>query len=408
MGINAKIEIPVLEVTQGDFTFYVSSVQVGKVLKICKPLEELKPDQKDFTPAQVDNLQKALEQPSFSKEIDSIISDVPIDPYQRVLNEARAKKIARYLNEPDSIFPNSIILAVDPEIAPELNKKEGQLILSIPVSQDTAVILDGQHRLAAFRYADENFNKTRFEDFTLVVTFLFDIPFYLQAEIFAIINGTQTKVNRSIVYSLLGYRNQASNLYSGEMAAYRFSHYMTRILNSSKVSPWCGLIKMRGTGRGLVTQAAIIDHLKDLLTPKVYSQRLNYYPVLYEYYKEQRINELAKYLIIYFGGIRAAWPNHWALKTSLFSKTNGVAVMFRILHDLVIVKDDLTNFKVDDIASYWRLVPENKITVPPAGGSKGYQDQLYVEFAKEMKIDIIVREKKGTMKNRLSEIGGLI
>ena len=276
------------------------------------------------------------------------------------------------------------------------------------MSQDTAVILDGQHRLAAFRYADENFKRTRFADFTVVASFLFDIPFYLQAEIFAVINGTQTKVNRSIVYSLLGYRNQGTNLYRGEMAVYRFSHYMTRILNSSKVSPWCGLIKMRGTGRGLVTQAAIIDHLKDLLTPRVFSQRLNYYPVLYEYYKEQRINELAKYLIIYFGGIRAAWPNYWGSKTSLLSKTNGVAVMFRILHDLVIVKDDLTNFKVDDIATYWRLVQENKIKVPPAGGSKGYQDQLYYEFVKEMNIDIVVREKKDAVKNRLREIGGLI
>ena len=99
MENNGKIEIPVLEVKQGDFTFYVSSVNIGKLLKICKPLDELKPDQKDYTPAQVDNLQRALEQPSFSKEIDSIISDVPIEPYQRVLNEARAKKIARYLND---------------------------------------------------------------------------------------------------------------------------------------------------------------------------------------------------------------------------------------------------------------------------------------------------------------------
>jgi hypothetical protein len=208
----------------------------------------------------------------------------------------------------------------------------------------------------------------------------------MQAEIFAIINGKQTKVPRSRIYDLLGYRPiQDSSLkeraYRGELAINRFCHLAVRVLNSSKKSPWFRRIKMRGAGPGVVTQAAMVDHLATLVVPKKDSKRLSTFPVLYTYFKESDLVGLAKTCVIYFMGIAQAWPDIWqdddALKSSLFGKTNGVAVMFMILHDMIVLAGGPEHLQFEQIRDYWKQAPQSRINNPPAGGSRSYQIEWY-------------------------------
>jgi len=94
------------------------------------------------------------------------------------------------------LWPNSIILAVNVDLDESDVVKvggNGQAKITLPRNENSAVILDGQHRVAAFRYLD---NKTR-GTYEILVAFLVGIPFYQQAELFAIINGTQ--MHRSIL-----------------------------------------------------------------------------------------------------------------------------------------------------------------------------------------------------------------
>src|SRR5205085_8434703 len=191
--------------------------------------------------------------------------------YQRLLDEKRSVQIAQYIEQPWALLPNSIILAVNTEIETEemltLNES-GTVTIKLPRSAESAVILDGQHRVAAFRYLDSRV----IAELEVVVTFLIGIPFYQQAGIFAVINGKQKPVNRSIIYDLFGYAPVGSGkeekLYEGFLAVARFCSHTARVLNEVPESPWADKIKMRGPGDvGVISQAAVVDYLAALVEP---------------------------------------------------------------------------------------------------------------------------------------------
>ena len=200
------------------------------------------------------------------------------------------------------------------------------------------------------------------------------------------INGKQKPVPRSRIYDLLGYRPIEDKIlrekaYRGELAIHRFCHLAVRVLNNSQKSPWHNRIKMRGAGLGVVTQAAMVDHLASLVIPKRNSRRITTFPVLYKYFRGGDLVGLAKICVIYFLGIAKAWPDHWksshVLQNCLFGKTSGVAVMFMVLHDLCLLKGGPEMLTVEIIESYWRKAPLDRITKPPAGGSRGFQLEWY-------------------------------
>ena len=74
----------------------------------------------------------------------------PIQGFQRVVREARAREIALAVVDQHRTFPNSIVLATDKESFP----LHGQS-LSIPISTRFLVV-DGQHRLWAQNFSDYN------------------------------------------------------------------------------------------------------------------------------------------------------------------------------------------------------------------------------------------------------------
>jgi hypothetical protein len=145
---------------------------------------------------------------------------------------------------------------------------------------------------------------------------------------------------------------------------------------------------MRGSGKGIVTQAAFVDHLAPLVKPRKDTKLLSVLPVLYPYFKENDLVGLARVCVLYFLGIKDAWPEYWkdkvSLKKSLFGKTNGIAVMFMVLHDLAILLGGPNRITEETIKEYWRKAPEERIKVPPAGGGRGYQNEWYEDIMKNI------------------------
>lgn len=140
-----------------------------------------------------------------------------LDGTQRSLQPERLKAISEYINRPDSAFPNSIILAANYRKADGLiqdaeddgksdkrwtvsEKAEGRCTLTIPTPEKLAAIIDGQHRLFAFAGAD----KERL-DMHLICSIFLDLPKPFQAHLFATINSTQKRVDKSLTYELFGY-----------------------------------------------------------------------------------------------------------------------------------------------------------------------------------------------------------
>lgn len=426
-----KISLKVLPVQQKDVSFYLSTVRAEELAELCaglraSPYREVSLDEIGVQKLEdARKLVRSLEDSAFAKEVIAAqaTSYDEEDPYQRILDKARVRDIARYLLEEDSILPNSIILAAreDVEVKLEL-EKDSTLVVEWEAEsvQQPFNIIDGQHRVEGVKLLVEE-RPEEYRDFQVAVTVLVDLPFYVQAELFSVINGRQKPVPRSRIYDLLGYmpitdpdtRRQA---YLGEMAVHRFCHHAVKVLNTSSKSPWRHRIKMRGTGKGVVTQAALIDHLAAYLLPKKDRKDMRYLPVLYSYFKgESDIVGLARLLVRYFVGINLAWPDFWktdeVLRSCLFGKTNGVAVMFAILHDLIAESGGVESLKIDFVREKWAKVPTEVISSPPPGGSKGYQAEVTAKVLRAMfgdNYDQHLRKKLEALKPTLRGSGALI
>lgn len=150
-----------------------------------------------------------------------------LDGTQRLIQSKRLGEIAAYINRVDSSFPNSIILAANYDLETGLDQGELEYIsseeagsplaasrvwtiteaddgchrLTIPSSEKLAAIIDGQHRLFSFARAEAQSMK----EMNLLCSVFIDLPKALQAQIFAMINSTQKRVDRSLTYELFGY-----------------------------------------------------------------------------------------------------------------------------------------------------------------------------------------------------------
>ena len=140
---------------------------------------------------------------------------------QRKQSEGRLRQIAEYIERVDATFPNAIIVAandLDPKTgfyvddedslgadAWKLTEKksggETHYTINIPNEKKTASVIDGQHRLFAFQKT----NQESKDQMNLICAVFFNLPKQMQAQMFATINSTQTRVDRSLAFELFGY-----------------------------------------------------------------------------------------------------------------------------------------------------------------------------------------------------------
>jgi len=179
---------------------------------------------------------------SFTKAVtaskDLVTGSYSVEGAQRLPDPKRLDAIARYIEQIDATFPNSIIIAAnfrkdDPRVEADIDsdadgepdeqqlqaeyKKRWKIeetplvdeqgeqtgatyVLVIPSSDKLAMVIDGQHRLFAFGKADPE----RL-DVDLLCSVFIDLPPPMQATIFATINSTQKPVDKSLTYELFGY-----------------------------------------------------------------------------------------------------------------------------------------------------------------------------------------------------------
>lgn len=186
-----------------------------------------------------------------------------LDGTQRSLHQKRLDPIAGYLNRIDAAFPNSIILAAnyrqedgrledpgddsgaDEEATsqPEVEDRRwsveedgnGCHALTIPTSDKLAAIIDGQHRLFAFTYAHPERRPMQ-----LICSIFLDLPKPYQAQLFATINSTQKRVDKSLTYELFGYN--VADEPEGRWSPDKLSVFLTRRFNTEEGSPLRGRV----------------------------------------------------------------------------------------------------------------------------------------------------------------------
>ncbi|PHQ26079.1 hypothetical protein CLH62_00240 [Marinobacter guineae] len=174
---------------------------------------------------------KTLKRVCFTKTAE--IEEEYISGNQRRLNEDRAKEIASYLKTENASIPNTIILSanydmndnllVDPDQAWRFEEgleydgvRFGKIVIP-DGSLRICSVIDGQHRLQAFDFSDE--------DMDLPCSIFLDLPPSLQAYIFSTINFNQQKVDKSLAYQLFGYQldDSSASSWSPDMLAVNLS-----------------------------------------------------------------------------------------------------------------------------------------------------------------------------------------
>lgn len=221
-----RIVITACRVKQGDLTLYATSMRVKDLL------------------------------------IDGMYSVETLDPegnddkgYQRLLNKARAKRLADYIlggqESQDAFLPTSIFLATDKSIPFDEDKRSVEIC---PSDIGPFSVVDGQHRLEGLRLASEK--DKRVLDFEIPVNIAVELPHIAQMCHFLIVNTTQKSVDKSVEQRIIARLTKALDVEDdhpnlpkwilnivekGEVdKALKIVDY----LNVTDGSPWMGKIKM--------------------------------------------------------------------------------------------------------------------------------------------------------------------
>lgn len=226
----AKITVPAAPVRQGALTLYATSLKVRDLV---------------------------------SENFYNVETLDPIDGndkgYQRLLNTARAKKLADYIvrgqDSKDAFLPTSVFLATDKTISFDENSNTLDIDSS---SIGPFSVVDGQHRLEGLKMAAEK--DERVLDFEIPVNIAVNLPKIAQMCHFLIVNTTQKSVDKAVEQRIIARLSDAldvedmpslprwilNTVEKGEVeAAIKYVDY----LNEAPESPWLGKIQMANDSR---------------------------------------------------------------------------------------------------------------------------------------------------------------
>jgi len=243
--MTKKITRPASLVKQGDLTLYATSLKVSDLL------------------------------------IPNFYSIERLDPenasekgYQRLLNKARAKRLADYIvagqETKDAFLPTSIFIATEKNIS--FNPSNNTIDIDIDEVAPFNVV-DGQHRVEGLKMACEK--DPRVMEFEVPVNIAINLPEIAQMCHFLIVNTTQKSVEEGVAQRIRARLTQAlgvvempnlpkwilNSVQKGEDdKALQFVDF----LNSEIESPWYNRIKMANeeNSEGSITQKSFVKAIK--------------------------------------------------------------------------------------------------------------------------------------------------
>ena len=258
-------------------------------------------------------------------------SSVNHDGVQRERSKSRVAEIGRYCSDPDAVFPTPIVVSVNEDNSKLINIDEKNHTISYETNIKLGSVLDGQHRLwgiAESEYKDK---------FILPVVFMFGLNKEEEAYIFATINSNQTKVSVSLIYDLF----ENSKYHSPQKTA----HYIARVMNSDKDSPFYGRLKMLGKKEdgqenATLSQGTFAKAILSLISRNPKDDMINVKRgetlerdssrPLRDYYIAEKDAVIAKILYNCFNALRMVFPEEWERpQDNVLWKTTGFLGIIR-------------------------------------------------------------------------------
>jgi DGQHR domain-containing protein len=263
----AKLTIPAARVKQGDLILYATSIKVKDLIT------------------------------------DNFYSVETLDPedtndtgFQRLLNTARAKRLADYIikgqNRQDAFLPTSVLLATDKSIA--FNAQDNTIEIDTAAVGPFSVV-DGQHRLEGLKMAAQR--DSRVLDFEVPVNIAINLPRIAQMCHFLIVNTTQKSVDKSVEQRIIARLTEALDIEDLPSLPKWILNVVERgevdkalklvvYLNEAPESPWKGKVLMandESNGTTINQRSFVKAIVKYLLTAN------NPLSILNDFEKEKKI-----------------------------------------------------------------------------------------------------------------------
>lgn len=311
----SDIVIAASQVRQGSLTLFTTSIRVSELVKPgFYSVETLDPD------------------------------NVNDKGYQRLLNKARAKKLADYIlkgqDNQDAFLPTSVFLATDKKL--EFNSNNNTIAIDSKVIGPFSVV-DGQHRLEGLKMAAEK--DPRVLEFEVPVNIAANLSKIAQMCHFLIVNTTQKSVDKSVEQRIIARLTEALDLEDmpslprwilniverGEIErAIRYIDY----LNGTPDSPWFNKIQKANEGSDgkYVNQGSFVKSIvRYVLTAN------NPITILKDFDREKKI------FLNYWKAIASILDNENA---AVLYKYNGVELFCKFSIPFFVKLQDGGNFSV--------------------------------------------------------------
>jgi DGQHR domain-containing protein len=311
-----NITVPAARVRQGDLVLYATSIKVKTLVTDgFYSVETLDPENANDT------------------------------GYQRLLNTARAKRLADYIikgqDRGDAFLPTSVLLATDKSI--DFNEHDNTVRIDTSVVGPFSVV-DGQHRLEGLKMAAQK--DARVLDFEVPVNVAVNLPRIAQMCHFLIVNTTQKSVDKSVEQRIIARLTEALDVEDLPSLPKWISNIVERgevdkalkyvtYLNEVSDSPWKGKIRMandESEGSTINQRSFVKAIVKYLLTAN------NPLSILNDFEKEKKI-----------------FLNYWKTIAELLDDDNA-AVLYKY--------NGVELFCKFSIPFFTKLQEQGKFTVP--------------------------------------------
>jgi DGQHR domain-containing protein len=278
----------------------------------------------------------------------------PMKGFQRIVNESRARQIARTVLDRERAFPNAITLATD-------RKEFKQTGSEITIPDRTKfLVVDGQHRLWAQQFSNRDgqyacivhLNKTEQE----------------MAELFLEINDNQRRVPSSLRWDLVRLVRP-----TGDESSVTAAELVFELANRAD-SPFYISIDLTGEQKDVsIKQGSLAPEIKTLVS------RVN--KTL-----EPTFEEYASLLVRFFSAVRSLNPDGWGDPASTYYKARVLRALIRVLTDLVLRMNSLDKLTTPALLADLQKIDPATLSderVRAAQGSAGVTD-LYQEMKNQV------------------------
>lgn len=277
--------------------------------------------------------------------------------FQRSEIKSHVKSIVDYLNTPDSLFPNAIILALgkdvefrqsrgpNPENLVEVAQSGNLTIPVFPEGRRIAWIVDGQQRSLALAQAKNS-------RIPVPVIAFISPNIDTQREQFILVNKAKPLPTR-LINELLP---EVDALLPRDLATRKIPSELCNLLNLDQKSPFYKLIRRESTSQneqGVVVDTAIIDSIKRNLRPPMgalsqYKGSINSDP-----------DAMYKTLLMYWSAVRDTFPDAWGKPPteSRLMHSAGIKAMGALMDQIMLRADSSSNPDLEIRSSLSRLTP---------------------------------------------------